>query len=68
MGIRTVTVAICDLCGKTTPAKAAGSQYNETIYEKPDDWHYAKDNHQAVFCPECWNKAHGNTGDYWKDR
>ena len=36
--IKTMSVAVCDICGFTEKAKVVGSQYNEEIYGIPDGY------------------------------
>ncbi len=50
--LKQITIAECDLCGKTEPAKAVSGRYNETDYTLPDGWGYAH-NKDFVLCPEC---------------
>lgn len=53
--IKTMTVAVCDICGFTEKAKAVGSQYNEEIYGIPDQW--GKGSTEGVhLCPSCLKK------------
>lgn len=37
--IKNITVAQCDICGKTVPAKRINGQYNDVEYTIPDGWH-----------------------------
>lgn len=50
--LKQITIAECDLCGKTEPAKAAIGRYNETGYDLPDGWSKGHNNN-FILCPEC---------------
>ena len=50
--LRQITIAECDLCGKTEPAKAVPGRYNEREYTLPDGWSKGHNNN-FILCPEC---------------
>lgn len=47
-----ITIAECDLCGKTEPAKALSGRYNDIDYTLPDGWSKGHNN-SFILCPEC---------------
>lgn len=50
--LKQITIAECDLCRKTEPAKAVSGRYNETDYTLPDGWSKGH-NDSFILCPEC---------------
>jgi hypothetical protein len=54
--IKKITVAQCDICGKTEPAKATTVQYNETDYVLPDNWKWSETTKEFCICYECRKK------------
>ncbi len=62
--IKTITVAQCDVCGKTEPAKAISAQYNETDYVLPDGWKKSPTNDSFCICPCCKTKLEAPTVNY----
>ena len=50
--IKQITIAECDLCGKTERAKSISGRDNETAYNLPDGWGYGH-NKDFILCPEC---------------
>lgn len=57
--IKQITVAECDICGKTEKAKSVCGQYNETDYTTPDGWMRSTTNGQFCICPDCREKLTG---------
>ena len=62
--IKTITVAQCDICGKTEPAKAIPGQYNETDYTIPDSWKKSDTNKDFCICDQCRKKLEATTINY----
>ena len=54
--IKQITVAECDICGRTEKAKQVSGQYNETDYKLPEGWMVSEANRKFCICPECWKK------------
>ena len=50
--LKQITIAECDMCGKTEPAKAVSGRYNEREYTLPDGWSRGH-NKDFMLCPEC---------------
>ena len=50
--IKTLTVAVCDICGHTEKAKPT-TWRNETEYGLPDGWTSAAGNKDVHLCPTC---------------
>lgn len=53
--IKTVTVAICDICGHVERAKETQGRYNETAYELPPGWAEGATG-SVHMCPNCYEK------------
>ncbi len=53
--IKQITVAECDICGKTQKAVLRGTQRDE-YYGLPNGWYHSKVNDQLCFCETCWSK------------
>lgn len=53
--IKTMSVAVCDICGFIAQAKVIGSQYNDAIYGAPDGWGKGAANN-VLICPSCVKK------------
>lgn len=51
--IKQITVAECDVCGKTEKAKQIPWQYNETEYVVPDGWKHGFGEMGICICAEC---------------
>lgn len=51
--IKEITVAQCDICGFSEPAKAVTVQYNETAYMLPKGWAQSVIDAHISFCPKC---------------
>ena len=62
--IETITVAQCDVCGKTEPAKAITGQHNETCYTIPDGWVKSMTSENFCICLECKKKLERPTINY----
>ncbi len=50
--LKQITIAECDLCGKTEKAKRALGEYYESGYTLPDGWSKGHNNN-FILCPEC---------------
>lgn len=50
--LKQITIAECDLCGRTEKAKAVSGRYNDREYTLPDGWSRAH-NKEFILCPEC---------------
>lgn len=50
--LKQITIAECDTCGKTEPAKAVSGHYNDIDYTLPDGWSKGHNN-SFILCPEC---------------
>jgi len=51
--IKTLTVAECDVCGKTEPAKPVFGRYNEKEYTIPEGWRRSETNRDFCICDGC---------------
>ena len=63
--LKQITIAECDLCGRTEKAKAVSGRYNDREYTLPDGWSRAH-NKNFILCPECVVSAYTlgkRTGD-----
>ena len=49
--LKQITIAECDMCGKTEPAKATTGRYYME-YTLPDGWSKGHNNN-FILCPEC---------------
>lgn len=61
--IKQIYMAICDLCGKTEPAKTMLSPRNEEYYKLPPDWGHGA-NKNFTLCPKCWGLYKDTHYDY----
>lgn len=61
--IKQITVAECDVCGKTEKAKEVSGRYNETEYVIPEGWKQGR-NDKVSICPRCaaklWPTVYGD--------
>ena len=51
--IKTLTVAECDVCGKTEPAKLVFGRYNENEYTLPEGWRRSETHRDFCICDGC---------------
>lgn len=61
--IKQITVAECDICGRTDKAKTRYGQYNETDYVLPDGWVKSPVNGKVCLCPMCWKAVQARKGN-----
>lgn len=54
--VKTVVVAVCDICGKTEYARVIGTWHNEPMYGVPEGWTSAEGNKDVHLCPFCARK------------
>ncbi len=66
--IKTITVAQCDICGKTEPAKAVNGQYNETEYTIPNGWKTSETNKEFCICYGCKMKLEAPAVNYRREK
>ena len=59
--IKKTTIAICDFCGATAPAKLVDVCRNEELYGIPDGWLKGKTD-AVCFCPTCARKLNSQSG------
>ncbi len=53
--IKQITVAECDICGRTEKARPETFR-NETNYKLPEGWMMSEVNRQFCICPTCRKK------------
>ena len=51
--LKQVTVAVCDICGATEPARLVFDSRNDYIYTLPEGWATARANNNVHMCQAC---------------